>query len=135
MIAAYEAVRSEYPLATELDDHRFKMIMDLMNIAWSQYEWLMAPVVGAGIETGPAIIAALAERMYVPEVFEQVELDKLPPLVLNLSTGKIGEAHELGIYDTAYAAITALKGSVQTAKILASTSCVLLGNKGQGVRV
>jgi len=47
----------------------------------------------------------------------------------------VGEPEVLGIFDTAYASITALRGGFQTAKILASTSSLLLGNKLGGVRV
>lgn len=49
--------------------------------------------------------------------------------VLDLATGRRGKAEELGIFDTAYAAITALKGGAQTAKILANMSSILLTNK------
>lgn len=47
--------------------------------------------------------------------------------VLNLATSKEGD--EAGVYDTAYATITALKGGFQTAKILANTSSLITGDK------
>lgn len=49
--------------------------------------------------------------------------------VINLATEAVGVAEDLGVYDTAYAAITALKGGLQTAKILANTKTLLLGSK------
>jgi len=49
--------------------------------------------------------------------------------VTDLTTGNIGTPAELGIYDTAWATVTALKGALKTGKILATTSGILLGNK------
>jgi len=49
--------------------------------------------------------------------------------VLDLATGRRGQPEELGIYDTAYASITALKGGMQTAKILANMSSIMVSNK------
>lgn len=49
---------------------------------------------------------------------------------VNLATGKSGmNPQDLDVYDTAFASITALKGGVKTAKILATTETILLGNK------
>lgn len=53
----------------------------------------------------------------------------------NLATGQQATAQELGVYDTAYATITALKGGFKTAKILANTSCILLGDKLSAVQI
>lgn len=49
--------------------------------------------------------------------------------VINLADDSVGPAEELGVFDTAYAAITALKGGLQTANILANTKTLLLGAK------
>ena len=49
--------------------------------------------------------------------------------VLDLATGRRGQPEELGIFDTAYSSITALKGGSQTAKILANMSSILISNK------
>lgn len=49
--------------------------------------------------------------------------------VLDLATGRRGQPEELGIYDTAYASITALKGGMQTAKMLANLSSIQMSNK------
>lgn len=57
------------------------------------------------------------------------------PTVMNLATGEIGTPEGLGIYDTAYASITALKGGLQTAKILATTKTLILGEKLSAVKV
>ncbi|MNM20164.1 60 kDa chaperonin 1 [compost metagenome] len=49
--------------------------------------------------------------------------------VIDLANDEVGKAEDLGVFDTAYAAITALKGGLQTAKILANTKTLLLGSK------
>lgn len=49
--------------------------------------------------------------------------------VLDLATGRRGQPEDLGIFDTAYSSITALKGGSQTAKILANMSSILISNK------
>lgn len=49
--------------------------------------------------------------------------------ITDLSTGYKGTPEELGVYDTAYASITALKGAVTTAKILANTSSIVMSNR------
>lgn len=53
--------------------------------------------------------------------------------ITDLASGRVGTPEELGIYDTAYASITALKGGVTTAKILANTSAIILGNRAGAV--
>jgi chaperonin GroEL len=60
--------------------------------------------------------------------WNSIEGDVVPPCT-NLATGETGTSEELGVYDTAYATITALKGGLQTAKILANASSILLGDK------
>lgn len=57
-----------------------------------------------------------------------IEGDVIPPCT-NLATGEKGTSEELGVYDTAFATITALRGGLQTAKILANASSILLGDK------
>lgn len=49
--------------------------------------------------------------------------------VMNLATGEIGTPVELGVYDTAFASITALKGGAKAAKILANLRSVMISNK------
>lgn len=49
--------------------------------------------------------------------------------VVNLATGEVGTPEMLGVYDTAFASITALKGGLQTAKLLANTETLITGNK------
>lgn len=50
-------------------------------------------------------------------------------MVTNLATGENGSPEELGIFDTAYASITALKGGSQTAKIVATLDSVIISDK------
>lgn len=57
------------------------------------------------------------------------------PIVVNLATGDEGNPEDIGIFDTAYATITALKGGLQTSKILASTQSLILGEKFNAVSV
>ena len=57
------------------------------------------------------------------------------PVVINLATGDEGNPEDIGIFDTAYATITALKGGLQTSKILASTQSLILGEKFNAVSV
>jgi hypothetical protein len=65
-----------------------------------------------------------------------IDMDCPEPIrVLNLATGEWGTPAALGIYDTAYASITALKGGLQTAKILANLDSVLLGDKSSAVQI
>jgi len=61
--------------------------------------------------------------------------EEVIPVCVNLATGEVGTSEELGVYDTAYATITALKGGLQTAKILANASSILLGTKLNSVKV
>lgn len=53
--------------------------------------------------------------------------------IKDLATGREGTPEELGVYDTAYASIAALKGGMTTAKILANTSSIILGNRAGAV--
>lgn len=49
--------------------------------------------------------------------------------VMNLATGEIGTPVELGVYDTAFASITALRGGATAAKQLANLRSVMISNK------
>lgn len=55
--------------------------------------------------------------------------------ILDLATGRIDTPENLGVYDTAFASITALKGGLQTAKLLANAQTLVLGDKVHSVRV
>lgn len=57
------------------------------------------------------------------------------PHILDLASGRIDTPENLGVYDTAYASITALKGGLQTAKLLANTDTLILGDKIHAVKV
>lgn len=59
----------------------------------------------------------------------------LDGVIPNMATGSFGKAEDLGVYDTAYASITALKGGFSTAKILANASSVVLTNKAGAIRL
>jgi Chaperonin GroEL (HSP60 family) len=50
-------------------------------------------------------------------------------MVTNLATGENGSPESLGVFDTAYASITALKGGSQTAKIVATLDSVIISDK------
>lgn len=63
------------------------------------------------------------------------EFELMSRKVYDLASGEMGTPEELGVYDTAYAAITALKGGLQTAKILANTNSLILGDKVHAVNI
>lgn len=65
---------------------------------------------------------------FKPLTWNSIEGDVVPEC-MNLATGERGTSEALGVYDTAFATITALKGGLQTAKILANASSILLGDK------
>lgn len=88
------------------------------------------------------------EELIVRSIMDNIELaqtkkilsviDTTPDgkiIVTNLATGERGTPEQLGIYDTAYASITALKGGLQTAKILANLRSLIIGSKGAAVSV
>ena len=58
-----------------------------------------------------------------------------PITVTNLRDNTTGTPAQLGIFDTAYASITALRGGMQTAKILASLDSILIGDKLAAVHI
>lgn len=80
---------------------------------------------------------------YIMDNIEPAQVLKLVPdaafvgqdkiIITNLATGETGTPEELGIYDTAFASITALKGGLQTAKILANLRSLIIGSKGSAV--
>lgn len=55
-------------------------------------------------------------------------------LIMDLATGVCDTPEKLGVYDTAYASITALKGGLQTAKLLSNAKTLVLGDKVHAVR-
>lgn len=55
--------------------------------------------------------------------------------VIDLTTGKLGTPSELGIFDTAYASITALRGGLQTAKILANLDSLIISDKLSAISI
>jgi chaperonin GroEL len=57
------------------------------------------------------------------------------PHIMDLASGRVDTPENLGVYDTAYASITALKGGLQTAKLLANTDTLILGDKIHAVKV
>jgi chaperonin GroEL len=108
------------------------------------------PVTFARDKTDAKILERLAELVCVPYVHLAKQSDEgayipdLPELlkkyagnvpdITNLATGETGQAQDLGVYDTAFALVTALKGGLQTAKILANASSLLLGDKLHAVK-
>ena len=106
---------NKYKLST---DQVSEILQDLEKVFAAPYIKLMTGVVEiVGTTTPPTV------------------KDTDEPICVNLATGKEGTAKELGIYDTAYAAITALKGGVQTARTLASIDSVMMGQKLSAVQM
>lgn len=71
-------------------------------------------------------VAAQQNEILMKGIFSD---ENLQNDVLDLATGRRGQPEDLGIFDTAYSSITALKGGAQTAKILANMSSILISNK------
>ena len=75
------------------------------------------------------------DELAIQEHISKMEFEEIPHQYVNIATGqRASNPTELGIYDTAYAAITALKGGFKTAKILANTQSILLGTKSGSVQ-
>lgn len=65
-----------------------------------------------------------------------VPLAEVKPLpCINLATGEMGTSEDLGVYDTAFAIVTALRGGLQTAKILANANSLILSDKLTAVMI
>ena len=128
-----------------LDKKDFAIIRDLTEIVHAQHVYLMSSVIagsrrnlnseGVMLQASKDVQDQLYDLQFAQTGTTNGDVKTRPFLVLNLSTGKVGTPEDLGIYDTAYASITALRGGFQTAKILASSSSLLLGNKLGGVRI
>lgn len=89
-------------------------------------------IVGALVEVSRHQYKYLMEKVS-PVYMQEDEEGRL--MVTNLATGQNGSPESLGIYDTAYASITALKGGSQTAKIVATLDSVILSDKLTSVSV
>lgn len=74
-------------------------------------------------------IVEVCEMQYERLTADVKELLKGDLTVVNLANGEVGYPEDLGIYDTAHASVVALKGGMQTAKILANLSSVLITSK------
>lgn len=113
------------------------------------FDQVFGSVFGPTLTKESEIIKELGTLIFTPytHLMEQVDHkqdnskeifwggEEIIPVCVNLATGDVGTSEELGVYDTAYATITALKGGLQTAKILANASSVLLGGKLNAVLV
>jgi len=115
-------------LADEIDaDPIFGKIANaFVEVIFSQYVLLMGPMMSllGTKEEKDAIMAAV------------IDMDEPRPFVVtNMRDNTTGTPRELGIYDTAYASITALRGGMQTAKILASLDSILIGDKLAAVHI
>lgn len=88
--------------------------IDLVNVCFNQFNYLTKSEANGFMFT--QTLKTLNEQWAVKEI-------------TNLATGEKGTPIELGVYDTAYASITALKGAMATAKILANTSAIVLTNR------
>lgn len=93
----------------KLTPHAGQILTDLEDVIRAGYVHLMTEPLRAHDIDMPS------DAMYLPCV--------------NLATGDIDTAEALGIYDTAFASITALKGGLQTAKILANIESIMIGDK------
>lgn len=101
------------------NDEDLELVGDIFNICYQQYFRLFGSL-------------GLFDANRYLELVDQMDVDALGSefsRYINLATGEEGLPHEIGVFDTAYASITALRGGLKTAKILAQTSTILLGSK------
>jgi chaperonin GroEL (HSP60 family) len=121
LFGSLDILSGKFKPATEEEINvQFQILLKLALLCWSPYLHLMSQVDG--------------KPMKNPASTNTIGGDIIPNCV-NLATGAKGTSEELGVYDTAFATITALKGGLQTAKILANASSILLGEKLSAVRV
>ena len=102
------------------------ILHDMFKLCHEQWKHLMYPVLND----------ELVNKFVHALVGENLEELRQTHVYGNLAMG--GQASspiELGVYDTAYASITALRGGFKTAKILATTDSILLGTKAGSVRI
>lgn len=114
---------------TEQDDPEFSQIIKAMEeVIFAQYELLMKDIFGFKETT------LLTHRNRI--VGDVLDMDCPNPIVVtNLRDNTTGTPRELGIFDTAYASITALRGGMSTAKTLASLDSILIGDKLAAVHI
>lgn len=115
-------------LADEIDaDPIFGKIADaFVEVIFSQYVLLMGPMM--------SLLGTKEEKNAIMSAV--IDMDEPRPFVVtNMRDNTVGTPRELGIYDTAYASITALRGGMQTAKILASLDSILIGDKLAAVHI
>lgn len=118
----------------EEEDPEFKKIIEVMEeVIFSQYMLLQ----GELILPNDSRNQQAKERAIRSGITGRVlDMDEPRPFVVtNLRDNSTGTPTELGIFDTAYASITALRGGMQTAKILASLDSVLIGDKLAAVKL
>lgn len=103
-----------------------KIVQSFIEVIFAQYQRLMGPLMGFKGDSNEksAIMTAV------------LDMDNPAPFVVtNIRDNTTGTPRDLGIYDTAYASITALRGGMQTAKILASLDSILIGDKLAAVHI
>ncbi|EJI5696488.1 hypothetical protein NFI00_000191 [Salmonella enterica] len=101
------------------NDEDVELVNDIFGICYQQYLRLFGSL-------------GLFDTAKYQQLVEQVQIDELDEefsIYLNLATGERGLPQDIGVFDTAYASITALRGGLKTAKILAQTDTILLGSK------
>lgn len=118
----------------EEEDPEFKKIIAVMEeVIFSQYLLLQGEFI---LPTDTRNEEAKKRDLRSQITGKVLDMDEPAPIkVMNLRDNTYGTALELGIFDTAYASITALRGGMQTAKILASLDSVLIGDKLAAVHI
>jgi|AGFS01.1.fsa_nt_gi Chaperonin GroEL (HSP60 family) len=111
--AGYEVYKSE-----DVKGIKQEILDDILRVCYAQWVYL------SGFDLGDATWD-VNTLLHVP--------DEEGRRIMNLATGEEGTPEELGVYDTAYASITALKGGMTTAKILANTSSIIMGNRAGAI--
>lgn len=102
------------------------ILHDMFKLCHEQWKHLMYPLLDDEIVN--KFVKALIEK----DINELNKTHVYGNLALG---GQASSPAELGVFDTAYASITALRGGFKTAKILATTESILLGTKAGAVRI
>jgi chaperonin GroEL len=117
-------------------DPVFAQIIEVMEeVVFSQYILLMGDMlVPVDIPVTKRLDALRRVRKQIAG--NVMDMDHPNPIpAVNLRDNTRGSPRELGIFDTAYASITALRGGMATAKTLASLDSILIGDKLAAVNV
>ena len=119
----------------EANDPVFAQVIEVMEeVVFSQYMLLMEDILPCEGDFMDRLAQKVSYRKQIAAKVMDMDCPN-PITVTNLRDNTAGTPRELGIYDTAFASITALRGGMQTAKILASLDSILIGDKLAAIKI